>query len=235
MSERSEGICRVDGDINITVEPPEEKVARVARQLKEIGRSATLAITLRIGRLIHQEIFAGKLQGALGSRARKTFRQLANHEETPFSMTALWRATALYEMSLRLPQAFELENLGISHYRSVLGLPEELQLELLTLAASEAWTKSELERQAQIARLHNRAVPRKSRVRLARSLDAIHERLLHWDCHLGAQEFGGDATRVLEGIQKIRSCCSRIEARLSTVAAATVEHGESRGGSQGGV
>lgn len=210
---REEMMTDGNGDTCAAIEASEDRIAKVACELKEIGRSATLNVALRIGELIHREIFGGNVQAA-NVKKHPTFRALACHPDTPFSTTALWRATALYQMQLRIPHAFDFPNLGISHFRCVLGLSESTQLRLLTAAANGRWSKAALEQTVKAVREQKN--PARAARRASRFVEGIQQRLSHWEERsTSGEQLSLDTRRVLRAVREIRSTCDRLEARFA--------------------
>lgn len=202
-----------DGRECLALEVSDDKIAKIAGELKEIGRSATLNVALRIGELIHREIFGGDQQGSQG-KMHPTFRALARHPDTPFSTTALWRATALYQMQLRIPHAFDLPNLGISHFRCVLGLSDSAQARLLTAAADGRWSKAALEQS--VAAVRQQTNPVRAARRAARLVESIQQRLRRWEEWSNtAEQLSVDPRRLLRAVRDIRSTCNRLETRIA--------------------
>jgi hypothetical protein len=126
----------------------EERVRKAIHQLSILTRGATLEFALRVGKIVVDTLYDGDLT-AWRSRAKKDFalRALASSPELPMSASALYRALAIYELSCRQMLAAGWKHLGVSHLRTVLGLPSETQNRLLARAEAEQWTVTKLERE----------------------------------------------------------------------------------------
>jgi len=124
----------------------EERVRNTIGQLCVLTREATLDFTLSVGKVVVDTLYAGDLS-AWRSRARKdhALRVLAASPDLPFSASALFRALGIYELSQR--HARPWQHLGVSHLRTVVGLPIETQNQLLSAAEHERWTVVKLERE----------------------------------------------------------------------------------------
>jgi hypothetical protein len=135
----------------------EERVQRTIRQLCVLTRAATLEFAVGVGKVVIDTLYDGDLS-AWRSRARKdnALRALAASPELPLSASALYRALAIYELSRRNAQGMDWRHLGVSHLRSVLGLPSEIQSRLLATAEAERWSVARLEREVFVLRTPSR-------------------------------------------------------------------------------
>jgi hypothetical protein len=126
----------------------EERVRKAIHQLSILTRGATLEFALGVGRIVVDTLYDGDLT-AWRSRARKdcALRVLVSNPNLPMSASALYRALAIYELSRRQLLAAGWQHLGVSHLRTVLGLPSDTQNRLLTRAEAEQWTVARLERE----------------------------------------------------------------------------------------
>lgn len=149
----------------------------LAREIAALGAGTTQAHIVRLGEIVHRGL--QRSRGGLGEGSQASLRRLAAHPLVPFKVTSLWRAVSVYEMSLRLPHLVDHRNLNISHLRAVLGLPTQVQEELLRGAIEGRWTKRVLEQRAAI---HRRAeAPRGRRPNskwmvIAREVERLVER-----------------------------------------------------------
>jgi len=118
----------------------DEVLDEVAEKIRNLQRMATLDLAMSIGKIIVGEVYGGDL-AAWRSRGAKdaSFRKLAARDDLGLSRSSLQRSVAIYEMSERLGVS-TWRHLGVSHLRTVLGLPEEQQRGLLTEAEDAGWT-----------------------------------------------------------------------------------------------
>jgi hypothetical protein len=139
----------------------DEVVDEVVRELNDLHRGAALETALRMGRLIVTRFYAGDLTAWRRHTTKEaSFRKLASraNSDLRISPTALYRCVALYELVERLALD-TLRNLGVTHLRLVLGLPEDQQRRLLAAAEDEGWPSDRLEGEA--ARVRGK-MPRKA-------------------------------------------------------------------------
>ncbi len=119
----------------------------LVEQLSLLGTGNTLGQMLRLGEIVHRAL---RVSGddSQENAQKASLRRIAAHPDVPFKVTTIWRAVSVYEISLRLPHLLQVEGLGISHFRAVIGLRPSDQEELLSRASREGWTKRQLEREA---------------------------------------------------------------------------------------
>ncbi len=108
------------------------------------GRS--LQAALEAGEFIFHRVFNGDRR-LLYERGRKchSLRRLAARPGLGMSVSSLWRAVAVYELSLRFPELVQYEHVGVGHISVVLGLPNADVFRLLRMAEGERWTKRKLQ------------------------------------------------------------------------------------------
>jgi hypothetical protein len=198
----------------ITTGVDEDELERVARELWVIGRSASVHTALAVGKLIFERIFRADLRAVRAGRAHPSFRKLAGMPGLPFGVTTLWRSVALYEMWLRTPQLFQRTELGVSHYRCVTSLPPELQERLLTQAADEGWSKSQLEAHVSILYRSTRKPRRTSRPAPAR-LGALHQQIVRLHSMLDVEPLPDDSEAVRTALRELREACERLVNQLA--------------------
>jgi hypothetical protein len=155
------------------------RVVRAVVRLQQIHVETALALALEVGGVLFTEIFDSNPL-LLRGRGRKlnSFRKLAAHPDVPYGAATLWRAVGVYELSRRMPHLFTAPRLGISHFRCVIGLAPAVQERLLAAAATEGWSKEQLEgacaaERAQLPGRGRRPLPPllKSARRLQRAID----------------------------------------------------------------
>lgn len=125
-----------------------ERVDAAAQKINAISRAATLEFAFEIGQTVIDTLYDGQL-GGWRSRGRKEggLRELAAHPALSISASTLYRSLAVYELCMRLGHRGSLQNLGVSHLRAVLTVPEEDQGLLVARAEQEAWSVARLERE----------------------------------------------------------------------------------------
>lgn len=204
-------------DISALLRPADaaSKLDAVAAKIKVLANGHSTADVLQLGELIFREVYGsqGRMLHKGGSQA--SLRRLAAHPDVPCKVTTLWRAVSVYEMSLRLPQLVDLEELGVSRLRAVIGLPTDVQEELLRTAVQQRWTKRQLEREA----ARHRAEKRRGRrplpklVRWTREL----ERLIERSAELAPQDMvmrGGPAAEVRAALARCGARCEELSRDL---------------------
>lgn len=122
-------------------------IDHVVEELNRVQRETPFERALAIGALIVDRFYAGDL-AVWRARAGKdlSFRRLVARAGRGLNLTAvsLYRAVALYELTQRLGIS-TWQHLSVSHVRSVLGLPDDLQRQLLAVAERARWTTKRLE------------------------------------------------------------------------------------------
>lgn len=156
----------------------------VVAQLRRVSRDATLQFSLSVGAIVIHHFYDGDTN-AWRQRGAKSvsFRRLSEREDLPFSPSLLYRCVAIFELCARLDAVSRWKHLNATHFRAVLGLPQEAQVRLLSQANQEHWTVAQLEvtaanvRKRESQRVGRRSAPRlvKSVGALARCLDANSE------------------------------------------------------------
>lgn len=207
-------------DISALLRPPASgapKLDAIAAQIKVLATGNSTSEVLQLGELIFREVYGSQRMLLHKGGRQASLRRLAAHPDVPCKVTTLWRAVSVYEMSLRLPQLVGLEELGVSRLRAVIGLPVDVQEELLKAAVRERWTKRQLEREA----ARHRAEKRRGRrplpklVRWTRELD----RLLDRSAELVAQDMvmsRGPAAEVRATLSRCRSRCDELASELES-------------------
>lgn len=142
-----------------------DPVLQALADIRHLTRAASLHLALDVGEIVFHRIFGGS-----AARVRRrgpkdaSFRRLALHPELPMSASNLWRAVAIYELSLRVPALRRSPRLGVSHARAVLGLPPSSQASLIARADAESWTVTRLSEEAARRRTGRGGRPRKAEV-----------------------------------------------------------------------
>jgi hypothetical protein len=164
-------LLEIDDDEASDDEAPDDEIHIIITQIKRLAREASLEFALRVGAIIIHHFYGGE-SDVWRSRGPKTasFRKLARHPELPLSAGALYRCVALYELCDRLNAASRWEQLGASHLRLVLGLPQRLQEQLLTKANAERWTVRTLHEEVLRQKAVRTRGGRRPRPPIARSL-----------------------------------------------------------------
>lgn len=159
-------------------EPSDDDIRIVVTQIRSLVREASLEFALRVGAIIVHHFYDGE-SDVWRSRGPKTasFRKLARHPQLPLSAGALYRCVALYELCDRLNAASRWRQLGASHLRLVLGLPQGLQERLLAKADSERWTVKTLHQEVLRHKDGRTRGGRRPRPPIARSLMFIKRSL----------------------------------------------------------
>lgn len=193
-----------------------EQVVFLLRRVE--GQS--LPAALEIGKILFATVFASD-DSLLRARGRKcsSFRKLASHPDLQMSTSSLWRAVAIYELSLRFPELGRYNNVGVGHISVVLGLPQADQFVLLREAESKRWTRRKLQKMASEIRLRQREPGMIPCARVVESLAGLE--LLVRDAALDRQ-FGlmtyMEANQALHTLQRIQQRVGEVEGRLKAAA-----------------
>lgn len=158
-------VCLSDGgDVAIrngsaSSEVVDLRVRETILRLRDLTRGAALAFAFEVGRVVVDSLYDGDLQ-IWRKREKKdhALRSLAACPDLPISVSALYRALAIYEMAKRTGvDVLQLEHLGVSHLRALLTVAPKVQRQLLEQAESQEWTVSRLEQEVASLRDGSRA------------------------------------------------------------------------------
>jgi hypothetical protein len=198
-------------------------------QLAALGKDVTLEQAVGIGRLVIERLYDGDLAAWRGRGPKQhSLRTLARSADISLSSSALYRSIALFELSERLGgvERWAAAGLGISHLRLVLGLAHDDQRRMLDLAASNAWTVAELEREVVAARQRNpRPERRGGRPRLPRFVKSIHRLRkaaeesdeMFGDLDAAADMAPAQLRELRQALATIRARCDELDRQLGHV------------------
>jgi len=142
-------------------------VAIALQQLTRVVAQRSVRQSLEIAQATLDSVFEGSLElWRRKGRKDRCFRSLLNHPDLPVSKAALQRAMRILDLVDRLSGISAPKNLHATHLAGVLGLSEELQLELLTEADKHNWSTDRLLEEARKYRVKvtGRGRPRSPRV-----------------------------------------------------------------------
>jgi hypothetical protein len=147
-------------------------IERAVAEIRHVTRVGALELALNVGEIVFHRIYGGDIE-LLRKNGPKhvSFGKLALHPELPMSKASLWRAVAIYELSLRVPQLKSGRHIGVSHVRTVLGLPSRDQERLLGRAERQRWRVAELQAHAASSRKGRGGRPPK--LEILRVLDGL--------------------------------------------------------------
>ncbi len=197
----------------------DENVEMVVAALKGVNAGHSVASALEAGEIIFGHVF-GRDQGMLRARGRKcsSFRKLAAHPDLAMSTSSLWRAVAIYELSLRFPEIVHYVHVGVGHISVVLGLPEVDQFRMLRETEANCWTRRKLQKVATDLRLGQREPGTVPNARIIDSLAGLE---------MLASDIGFDrrfelmsvdeATAALQLVERIRDRVTQVESRLRSL------------------
>ncbi|MFO7565724.1 MAG: hypothetical protein R6X02_23985 [Enhygromyxa sp.] len=210
-------------------EGEELELEELGEELAALGKDVNLEQAIEIGRLVIARLYDGDL-AAWRRRGPKphSLRSLARSADKSLSSSALYRSIALYELSERLGgvERWAEAGLGISHLRLVLGLGHEDQRRLLDLAATNAWTVAELEREAVATRQRSpRPGRRGGRPRLPRFVKSVNRLRkateerdeLFGDLDAAAEMASAQISEIRDVLATIRARCDELDRRLETI------------------
>jgi hypothetical protein len=203
------------GVFTVMSEPDTEDLASVVSALRQV-HGHSLQAALEAGEIIFRFVFRGDEQ-RLRARGRKcsSFRKLSAHPELKMSSSSLWRAVAIYELSLRFPEIVEYVHTGVGHVSVVLGLPAADQFRLLRQTETGRWTRRRLQRLVTQLRIEQREAGEMPQSRLVERLaglsmlanDVRTDQRLDYVSHL-------EARHALELLGQIREQCASVESKL---------------------
>ncbi|MEN9581848.1 MAG: hypothetical protein RJA70_4857 [Pseudomonadota bacterium] len=199
----------------MTVETSEDSIG-MAFALGDLAAGRSLHAALEAGEYIFHRVFGGD-RSQLYERGKKcqSLRRLAAHPSLTMSVSSLWRAVAVYELSLRFPELVHYEHVGVGHISVVLGLPAPHIFQLLRTAETERWTKRKLQKVATETRQQQRGasdLPTCSVVECLRGVELLSRDAdrTHGFEELSTEEAG----YALESIDRIRSGLARLAGLL---------------------
>ncbi len=198
---------------------PDDETTAVVAALRGVTGSHSLNAALEAGEIIFRYVFRGD-ENLLRARGKKcsSFRKLAAHPQLAMSTSSLWRAVAIYELSLRFPELTQYAHVGVGHISVVLGLPPADQFRLLRQAEAERWTRRKLQKVSTELRLQHRAPGTLPCSRVLESLAGLE--LLVRDASLDRQlelMTNDEARRALHALERIRQRFGEVEGRLRSV------------------
>lgn len=107
----------------------------------------TIGDVIALGRDVIDRLYGGDVQTfRTRGKSQPSFRDLARRPDLKVSPVSLYRAVAIYELDTRIgPLQQCWPDLGTAHYRAVLGLDEDQQVQLLTRAQTNEWSVRRIE------------------------------------------------------------------------------------------
>lgn len=202
-----------------------EKLDEIVSELNGICRTSSLEFALRVGAVVIHHFYEGDTK-AWRDRGPKlhSFRRLAEHPKLLIGPGALYRCVAVFELCDRLRAPSRWRRLGASHLRAVVGVPEDKQERLLTLANDQHWSVQQLEAKAQELKKSRSKGGRRLQSPLKKILRALDRHLRHHEDMLD-QSRERDAVELeeqLELLLKLRGVidhmASVVKARLDQLA-----------------
>jgi hypothetical protein len=207
----------------------EEVLDSIVHELNDIYRASTMEIHLRIGRLIVTKLYGGDTTAWRKHGAKETsFQKLAHRTDRDLlvSASSLYRAVALYELTERVGIS-SWKYLGVSHLRTVFGLPDPEQRRLLVLADRERWAVSRLWSEAAKLRAADTEKTRRRRLPpFAKSLHRIERLALPKHAFAGLDHterlLDDEVVRLQRIVSEVRehldAVARRLDARAATLA-----------------
>lgn len=192
-----------------------EDFSAVATALKQV-QGHSLQAALEAGEIIFRFVFNGD-EELLRARGRKcsSFRKLSAHPELKMSSSSLWRAVAIYELSLRFPEIVEYAHTGVGHISVVLGLPAADQFSLLRQTEAERWTRRKLQRVVTELRIERREGGQPSPGKVVERLSGLAMLAHDIDSDRRISFMGHvEARQALELLGRVRELCAGVENKL---------------------
>jgi hypothetical protein len=215
----------LDSDVNMVLaELSDAELDTVAVEVRRAARDGVLATALAVGRVLIERLFGGdvdawRLRGARTTSLRRLAERLQQDDPTAPSSSALHRACGLYAAEVQLGVS-ALEHVTASHVYAVLGLPAEVQRDLLVAANDERLTTRALEERARAARpAHPSGIGRPRLPRFVKTIRGFRRVLSEPDALFGDLERvaslpDADVVELRAVVAELRSRCEQIEERL---------------------
>lgn len=124
---------------------PPVDLSQLASALAQVRGPSLLAALTR------GQILCNAVLGANGSPKRErgkkciSFRALSATANRGMSSSSLWRAVAIYELSLSFPELTRYRHVGVGHLSVILGVPPAHRIELLRVTEHQRWTRRKLQ------------------------------------------------------------------------------------------
>lgn len=185
--------------------------------LRSVAGGSSLQAALEAGEIIFLHVFNGD-PSRLRARGKKcsSFRKLAAHPGLSMSTSSLWRAVAIYELSLRFAELPHYIHVGVGHISVVLGLPPVEQFRLLRRAESERWTRRKLQKVVAEVRLAQRTSGSLPSPKVLEQLAGV-EMLVGDAAELGQQlslMTTDEVRHALDTMRRIQQRCGVVEGQL---------------------
>ena len=199
----------------LEAEVSDQQIDLIVSQLRRVCRQATMEYALNVGRIIIHNFYDGDITGWRGRGAKRaSFRRLACRPDLPMSAVLLYRCVATYELCERVDALSRWSNINVSHIRAVLNLPDEKQVELLSLANAERWSVRRLEERAGAVRSAGRSQHRRSTNHLLRALKALSRALSNQGEQIEPL-LEADAPAARQLLQGVRESLEKLDSALA--------------------
>jgi len=150
--------ARTEGEVlELETAVTDDVIERVYQDIVGLQRDATVALAVKMGKLIVENFYEGDLvhwrkHGKREVSLRKLAAKFESEDESSgMSAAGIFRVVAIYELDKRLDVSAR-KHLTATHIRSVIGLPASEQRRLLEESEKEEWTTRQLEDQAKTVR-----------------------------------------------------------------------------------
>ena len=201
------------------------EIDATADEVRRVGREGMLSTAVAIGRVIVERLYGGDLEAwrsgaAKASSLRRLAERLQDGDAAARSVSALHRACGLYAAEVEHGVS-ALEHLTASHVYAVLGLPVEVQRELLVAANEERLTTRDLEARARAARpAASNGGGRPRLPRFVKTIRGFRHVLSEPDALFGDLEQVGslgdaEVVELRAVVSELRARCEEVEARLA--------------------
>lgn len=203
------------GVFPVAVDTTVEDATAVVAALKQV-QGHSLQAALEAGEIIFRFVFNSDEQ-LLRARGRKcsSFRKLSAHQDLRMSSSSLWRAVAIYELSLRFPEIADYVHTGVGHISVVLGLPPADQFALLRTTETERWTRRKLQKVVTQMRIDRREAGQLPQGKLVDRLSglAVLANDIDADNHIDYLSHL-EARQALDLLGRVRELCAGVESKL---------------------
>ena len=106
----------------------------------------SLRAALKLGAEVHQKLSPSHRHQDGWQPTVESVRQYVSSDTSRrASASSVWRALAIFRLSLRFPAIAHCQHLGVGHFSALLGAPEAYQWALTCRAEFERWTRKRLQ------------------------------------------------------------------------------------------
>ncbi len=141
----SQHAAQLPGDAPLTQHDGPYNAGRQSVQpLEPDAPRSSLQHAIDLGAWVHEQLAHAGWVDSCASGERPSLRGLIRRLNAPMGVSTIWRALAIYRLSLKHPEIVHCRHLGVAHFSVILGVDEPYQLNLLRLAEHNRWSRRRL-------------------------------------------------------------------------------------------